>query len=136
MRPAESPALTVSSRDEVNGAFKARIQNRVESAAGAVALGRGSSCYRRLSPDAGASVSAMAPSRIGVWRVEVERVGLHFFPARTAPGALLGGLLSRGELFDRAENVRKQALLSLAGAALGFSGAPLPSWRSSSSEIP
>jgi hypothetical protein len=35
-----------------------RCRKEVESTAGAVAVGRGSSCCRRLSPDAGASVSA------------------------------------------------------------------------------
>jgi hypothetical protein len=47
----------------------------IESTAGAVAVGRGSRCCRRLSPDAGASVSALAP-----FTAAAHRAGLADLP--------------------------------------------------------
>jgi hypothetical protein len=65
--------------------------------------------------------------------VEEESVVLACSRARTALKCFPGASSEPCELCDRAESARKRTLVSLSGTALGLRGAPLPSWRESSS---
>jgi hypothetical protein len=54
-------SLCMRKVERVSEDSRSSLGKGVESAAGAVAVGRGSSCCRRLSPSAGASVLTLAP---------------------------------------------------------------------------